>query len=201
MSRDVWKTYGFWAFWVGIAFFSVYPTCNWISAQQSNTYNLYLASELNIPFLPEFFWVYVSMYVLFLMPPFFLTETQLKALGKQLIAGTVFSALIFLAMPSNLGFTRTVPESPFYQSLYSTLFSIDLPHNMVPSLHVVFSALILLSLIKATSKKSVRLLWWGWLILICFSTLLVHQHHILDVLTGLLIAFLFSTYIQGRKTT
>jgi hypothetical protein len=27
----VWKTYAYWAAWVGTVFFAVYPCCNWIS--------------------------------------------------------------------------------------------------------------------------------------------------------------------------
>ena len=37
-DKLIWKTYGIWALWVGIAFFSIYPTCNWLTSQRSNTY-------------------------------------------------------------------------------------------------------------------------------------------------------------------
>ncbi|MEW8011674.1 MAG: phosphatase PAP2 family protein [Candidatus Thiodiazotropha sp.] len=189
-----------WAFWVGIAFFSVYPTCNWLTAQRNETYQLYLKSELDIPLVQEFFWVYMSMYGLFLLPPFVLNTEQLKRLGKQLVAVTILSGILFLLIPTQLGFVRVEPQDLFYQGLFGQLFAIDLPHNLVPSLHVVFSAAIALALLEGINRSHIKLVLWIWLVLLCLSTLLVHQHHLLDVFSGLLIAVMSYFYFLPRKT-
>ncbi len=81
----VWRTYSIWAFWVGIAFFGVYPACNWFTSQRSEHWNLFFNAELALPFYPEFVWVYMSMYLLFALPPFFLNVAQLRDLGRQLV--------------------------------------------------------------------------------------------------------------------
>ncbi|MEW7986108.1 MAG: phosphatase PAP2 family protein [Candidatus Thiodiazotropha sp.] len=188
-----------WAFWVGIAFFSVYPTCNWLTAQRNETYQLYLKSELDIPLVQEFFWVYMSMYGLFLLPPFVLNTEQLKRLGKQLVAVTILSGILFLLIPTQLGFVRVEPQDLFYQGLFGQLFAIDLPHNLVPSLHVVFSAAIALALLEGINRSHIKLVLWIWLVLLCLSTLLVHQHHLLDVFSGLLIAVMSYFYFLPRK--
>lgn len=197
-NKLVWKTYGIWSLWIGIAFFSIYPSCNWLTSSRDTIYPLYIQQELSIPFIPEFIWVYLSMYFLFLAPPFFLGTAQLKQLGKHLLSATVISGIIFLILPSQLGFERVIPNGAFYGSLYANLFSIDLPHNMVPSLHVVFSALIILSIIDAESRTWLKNIFYGWLVLICSSTIFVHQHHLLDVAGGLLISWLVRSII-GRK--
>ena len=194
--KENWKVFGIWAFWVGVAFFSIYPTFNWITSQRSATYALYHSAELSIPFIPEFFWVYISMYILFLLPPFLLTTDQLKSLGKQLVLATIFSGVIFLLLPSELGFERVKLDDALYGSLFAQLFTVDLPHNLVPSLHVIFSAIIALSLSEGIHRPAVRLILWLWLFLLCLSTLLVHQHHLLDVVTGLLIAIAFNRYFE-----
>lgn len=196
---SVWKTYAFWAMWVGVAFFSVYPTCNWLTSLRGEYFSLYFAAELDVPFVPEFIVFYLSMYVLFAMPPFFLKVTELTALGKQLIAGTLISGLVFLLVPARLGFVREVPESGLIESIYSTLFAVDMPHNMVPSLHVVFSTLILLALANASVGEQNKILWYGWLMVICASTLLVHQHHLIDVVAGLALAFALRRIIVKRE--
>jgi hypothetical protein len=139
------------------------------------------------------------MYVLFAMPPFFLKVAELTALGKQLIAGTLISGLVFLLVPARLGFVREVPESGLIESIYSTLFAVDMPHNMVPSLHVVFSTLILLALANASAGEQNKILWYGWLMVICASTLLVHQHHLIDVVAGLALAFALRRIIVKRE--
>ncbi len=198
-DKEVWRIYGAWAFWVGIAFFSVYPTCNWVAAQRSETYPLYLQAELDIPLVPWFFWAYISMYVLFLLPPFLLKSNQLNRLGKQLVVVTVLSGVIFLLVPTQLGFERVLPQGQFYQKLFTQLFTIDLPHNLVPSLHVVFSAAITFALLEGIASREAKIALWLWLALLCLSTLLVHQHHVLDVIGGLLIAVLSYLYYLPRK--
>lgn len=192
---NIWRTYAYWSLWISIAFFSVYPLCNWLTAHREATLNLYIAPELSIPFVPEFAWVYLSLYVLFLIPPFALDPARLRTLGGQLVAATIFCGLIFLLLPARLGFERTVPDDPFYAALFVNMFAVDLPHNMVPSLHVVFSALILFAVSDGPRPSLVKVVFVGWLVLICVSTLLVHQHHLLDVVAGLLIAIMFRRFM------
>ena len=54
---------------VGLVFFLVYPFCNWYGSTLTSCHAFYLDSELSIPFVPQFVWVYLSMYLLFLLPP------------------------------------------------------------------------------------------------------------------------------------
>jgi len=194
--RKIWATYARWAFCVGLVFFLVYPSCNWLTSTRETTYPLYLEMELSIPFVPEFFWLYISMYSLFLLPPFFLNIAQLRVLGKQSIWGTMVAGVLFLLIPSELGFERISPSSPLYSSLFSQLFTIDLPHNLVPSLHIIFSAIIIFSLLEAIHKPVYKTLIYLWLILLCLSTVLVHQHHLLDVILGLFIAITLKLYYK-----
>jgi len=188
---NIWTTYAYWFFWVSVAFFAVYPSANWLTAQREGALSLFVRPELHIPFVPEFVWIYLSLYVLFFIPPFVLDQTGLRRLGQQLVAATVFCGVIFLLLPAKLGFPRTIPEDPFYGSLFGSMFTVDLPHNMVPSLHVVFSTLILLSVFDRNYSPLAKAVVLFWLILICASTVLVHQHHLLDVVTGLLVAMTF----------
>lgn len=179
--------YMFWGFWVAIAFFTIYPTANWITAQRSEFFDFYFSAELNIPFIPEFIWFYLSMYLLFLCPPFFLSVGGLQRLGKQLTVGTVIAGGVFLLFPAKLGFIRVIPDSPIYQQVFATIYSLDHPHNLVPSLHVVFSGCIAMAITTKTSRI-MQWLFIIWLVAIVASTVLVHQHHLVDVLTGLLLA-------------
>lgn len=181
-------------------FFTVYPLCNWLTAKRGTTFSLYIESELSIPFIPEFVWAYLSLYLLFIIPPFFLNPARMDVLGKQLVAATIFCGVIFLLLPARLGFERTVPDDPFYRSIFANMFAVDLPHNMVPSLHVTFSSLILLSLYRAQQADLAKITLGAWLVLICASTVLVHQHHLLDVVTGLLVTATFIRFIgKGER--
>jgi hypothetical protein len=155
--------------------------------------HLYFEAELQIPFVPAFVWAYLSMYVLFLMPLAFVPRANMPALGRQLVAGCFVSALCFLLLPAELGFARVVPEG-FHQAIFARIFSIDRPYNLVPSLHVVFSSAIALACLDF-ARGAARVGLIVWLCVIVASTLLVHQHHLLDVVSALVIvAILRSRY-------
>lgn len=191
-DNHVWRIYGFWCSVVGVTFLAIYPLCNWISTQRASVYHFYLPAELLIPLEPVFIWCYLSLYALFLAPPFLLKVQELRKLGRSLVAATVFSGLLFLVLPTQLGFARELPEEPLYRPIFSALFSLDHPYNLAPSLHVVYSTLVVLALTAIPSHRRWRPFWWLWLLLLCLSTLLVHQHHLADILSGLLVASLFS---------
>ncbi len=186
--KDRWKTYFFWFLSINLAFFLTYPLCNWITSQRNDTVGLYLDFELSIPFIPGFIWAYFSMNLLFLAPPFILNVTQLQTLGKRLLVGTLISTLAFLVIPTHLGFTRTIPQDIFYQPIFSKLFELDQPHNLAPSLHVVYSSVTIFLYMNLTKGTLWKIVLFIWLILIIASTMLVHQHHLADILMGLLIS-------------
>lgn len=182
------RTYLLWSVRVGIAFFTVYPLMNWLTSLRPARLHLYFDAELAIPFMPQFIWPYLSMYALFLMPPLLIPAGQMPALGKQLIAGCLLSAACFLILPAELGFPRELPAQQPYTALYARLFRVDRPFNLVPSLHVIFSAAIALACADF-ARPALRLALLLWLTVIVSSTLLVHQHHLLDPAVALAIVF------------
>lgn len=187
------RTYLLWSFWIGVAFFSVYPTMNWLTSLRATRLQLYFTAELSIPFLPHFIWAYLSMYVLFFVPLWLVPVPSMSALGRQLIAACILSAMFFLALPADLGFARHVPARAPYAAIFARVFSIDRPHNLVPSLHVIFSCAIALACVDF-ARGALRMALLAWLVVIVASTLFVHQHHLLD----LLVAFAIVHFLRRR---
>ena len=182
------RTYLVWSFWVGVAFFGVYPAMNWLTSLRRAPWHLYFPAELRIPFVPQFIWVYLSMYVLFALPLFFIPAERMPPLGKQLIAGCIISAVVFLILPAELGFVRQVPSAAPYQAIYARVFRIDRPYNLVPSLHVIFSTAIALACADF-ARPFVRTLILAWLVVIVASTVFVHQHHLVDLAAAFAIVY------------
>lgn len=197
LSRRL-STFALWGTLVGVAFFSIYPTTNWLTGLGSQHYSLFLEDELRLPFVPEFIWLYLSMYGLFILPPFFLDPIELKRLAKELISATCISGITFLVVPARLGFSRTLPQDEFYRGLFQGLFFVDQPYNLVPSLHVIYSTTISLAVI-ARSSAPIRALLSVWLVFIVLSTVLVHQHHLLDVFTGVALALLMGLLWERKN--
>lgn len=180
-------SYLLWCIPVSVVFFTVYPLMNAYTAGRESLYTLWFPAELQIPFVPGFIWVYCSFYLIILMPVFFLPCREHRQLALTFIVMTLLGGVIFFLFPAQLGFVRQVPESPLYQTMYTTLFVLDHPHNLVPSLHVAWSCAAVLAIIRHTGRGP-ALLFLFWLVLIVLSVLLVHQHHVADVVTGLLLA-------------
>lgn len=183
------RTYLVWSFWIAITFFSVYPTMNWVTSLRRASLHLYFERELAIPFIPQVIWAYLSMYLLFILPLFLIPAARMPALGRQLIAGTIISAVFFLLIPAELGFAREVPAQAPYAAVYVRMFGIDRPYNLVPSLHVVYSCAIALACADF-ARGAVRVTIYGWLVVIVASTVFVHQHHLLDLVSAFAIVAL-----------
>jgi membrane-associated phospholipid phosphatase len=175
-----------WGTLIGVVFFAIYPASNWLTSQRTGLWHLYLEPELAIPFVPQFVWLYLSMYLLFALPPFFVPGHAATRVGKQLIAGCVACGVLFLLFPAVLGFERALPPEAPYRQIFRAIHDVDAPHNLVPSLHVVFSSVIALAC-ASFARPPFRWLLWTWLALIVLSTVLVHQHHLADVAAALLL--------------
>lgn len=196
-EEDRLLTYLRWSTGVGIAFFLVYPAANWLASRSPSPLHLYLPLELSVPLVPQLIWVYLSMYALFVVPLVVLPTAQMPMLGRQLVAGTLASGVLFVLFPAELGFVRVLPDNPFYASLYAAMFSLDRPHNLVPSLHLVFSAAICLACADAATP-AVRMVLIAWLAAISISTMLVHQHHLLDVAAAFILVYPLRKRFRGN---
>jgi len=184
----VWRTYGRWAALNLLAFGVLYPLVNWLTGVRATTFGLYLDAEKAIPFQPLWIWAYLSVNLLFLLPPLVMRAAAMPLLGRRMLAATAAGCAVFLLLPAHLGFERMVPPDGMAHAAFGALFQADGPHNLVPSLHVTYASLCVLGLQAATPRRSLRLAWWLWLAAIMASTVLVHQHHLLDVLGGLALA-------------
>ena len=145
-----------------------------------------------MPLVPEAIWVYLSIFLLFCLPLFTLPRERARSEALAAILGLLVTATIWLLIPARLGFERVLPAG--YEALYGAIFALDAPHNLVPSLHVVFSTIAVLAC-GQNAPRLVRFALWIWLTAIAASTLLTHQHHVLDVVSGLLVAFACRTLV------
>lgn len=183
-----WRAFLWFMAWFYVFFFPLYFGAGYVAAHRSQTFGLYGAWEGNIPLIPWMIWPYLSLYSVFLLPLLHLSAKQIAMLARQSTATLLIAGGVFLLVPTHLGFPFPRVEG-LHQPLFNLLVQVDTPHNLVPSLHVAFAALMLLGCIERAPKC-----WaWGygtWLVLMSVSTVLVHQHHLVDVISGLGLAFI-----------
>jgi hypothetical protein len=186
-----------WAGFLTVLFFSVYATTNWVTAQRAERYKLWFDWELAIPLVPWMVWPYLSLVATFFLPMFALRKPAIDVLCRRLSLATVFSGLVFLILPAELGHTREA-SVPAHGIAFAFIHALDLPHNLVPSLHVSWSLILLLALRRASSGW-VRRVFEVWLALLLLAVLLTHQHHVLDVLGGILVALGTHALVLGDE--
>ena len=128
----------------------------------------------------------MSLGILFVLPLFRLTADQINLLGRQMFIATLVAGAVFLLLPAESQLLRSIPGSEPYHQIFSLLYFLDRPNNLTPSLHVIYSGLILISIFHHSSSI-LRLGVSIWLLLIVLSTLLVHQHQLMDILLAMMV--------------
>jgi len=175
-----------WAAALTALFAAIYGSLNWLTAQREHRLQLWFDWELAIPLVPWMVWPYLSLVASFFLPMFALDATRIRALCRRLAFATVVSGLAFLLFPAELGFVRADPVAG-HDAAFRFIHALDLPHNLAPSLHVSFSLVLLLTL-RSASPSWLRAGFDVWLALLIASVLFTHQHHVLDVAGGMLVA-------------
>lgn len=174
--------YSFWLLMNTVVFLCLYPLLNFLADRQ-NPYTLYLSSELQIPFYPYAIIPYLSLPLLILVNYLTIPLNKIKSLALQFIWMTVIAGIFFYFFPAKLGFTRIIPNG-IWQTPYQLLFWLDLPHNLFPSLHAGYTTLLAIATRPSIQLLLLRIGYDIWVMSILLSLLFTHQHHVLDILSG-----------------
>lgn len=172
-----------------VLFVLVYGGLNWLTARRSDTHALYFDWERRMPFVPGMIVAYFSIVILFVLPLFLLDERAMRRLARRIALAIVLSGGVYLLLPAKLGFERP-REVPGYAPIFRALHAVDLPHNLVPSLHIGYSALIVAALVATGLPRWADVALFAWLGLIAVAVVLVHQHHLADVAGGFAVAWI-----------
>ncbi len=186
-----------WLALCGPWFFIAYGFCNWFTSRRTDVGTWYWEWEKHVPFVPELVVPYWSL-DLFFIGAFFLprTRAELRLLVARIITLITLSCVCFLIWPLKFDLPRPVPTG-WTESLFRVLYANDLPYNLAPSLHIGLRCLFWITYgrhLRGWLRSATR---W-WFILIGASTLLVWQHHLMDVVTGFLMAYAIVALLPDR---
>ena len=163
-------------------------------------FDLILDIDKEIPFIPEFVWVYHSLYFqIFLVMVFLVKEEHLFF---KTFWACIFSSVLLLT------FYLLLPSFyPRYQIDLANMSAqvvnftrmLDGANNTFPSGHVVFSWLMFITMLKSKlteGRLGLVFLFMLWASGISLSTLVIKQHYIVDVVSGCLLAFMVYHLIE-----
>ena len=179
--------------WVSFAtsalFMALYHASNAYAAQCDRLHQWYADWELAIPVIPWFIVPYWSIDIFFAIAPFLCTRrSELRTLAGRLTLAILLATTCFVVWPMQLLHERT-DEHGVFTPLFIAIHVFDKPHNLFPSMHVAF-AFILRWTYHRHVRGLPRLLFHFWFLCVSFSTILVHQHHLVDIAGGVILAIL-----------
>lgn len=182
---------------LGPGFFLVYGWCNEFTARRLGVGSFYFSWERFIPFVPVMIIPYLSV-DLFFCGSFFLCRSreELGVLSRRIALAIGLSALGFLLFPLRYGWPRPAVDG-WLGALFAPLNALDKPFNLCPSLHISLRTLAWTAFGRHT-RGPLRLSLKIWFFLIGLSTLLVFQHHLIDVLGGWLVALMCCATFRER---
>ena len=178
-------------------FILIYGGVDAITAHRSFRVRVNLDAELKIPFVPEAAIVYMSIYPLFLVAPFILRKRRdFFALAMTLNLVILVAGICFLLFPAQVAYPPPTDWGAF-PDLYRFADRLSLTYNLVPSLHVALTA-VCIAVFAARAGAVWKALFWIWAAAVATSTLLIHKHHVLDVVAGFVLAGLALKFFYRR---
>lgn len=164
----------------------VYHGCNWINSQRERG-RVHFDAELAMPFVPAALLLYRSIDVMFPLAYFVLrTRAEVRGIILTLAIVTGVGGLGFLLFPAQLAYPPQ--DAGAWTDFYEFNKRIVLHYNLLPSLHVGLSVVILAAFARRRGPLGKALLAL-WATGIAASTLLLHLHHVIDVPAGALLGW------------
>ena len=141
------------------------------------------AWELAMPRLEWAVLAYLSIVPAFLVPLFLMTADDIRRLGPASVLCSAIAALFFLFLPTRMGYPN---DQGTEGTLVDLIRAIDVQGNLFPSLHVAFGTLIVIACARRATRR-IQAALFTWLFAMSISTLLTHQHHVVDLAGGALL--------------
>jgi membrane-associated phospholipid phosphatase len=178
-------------------FAAVYGGASWLSGYRDTPTAPHFAFEAAIPFIPGMAWIYLTVPLALALTPFVLrTKRELVPFFFTLTAELLVAGVCYLIYPVAPSWPpRVVAGSG--AAAFHLADALNLDYNELPSLHLAFAASVVLVFGRRRGPAG-RALLWIWLLAAAASTLMLHEHHVLDVVTGTALGVLTVATVQRR---
>ena len=174
-----------------------YYAANLVSRwRDTTTFNVQTPFEETVPFIAWTLVFYVSFYLYFIIIAWMASlNPQRRKEGwvlLQCMTMISLSTMVFwMVFPVRIDLRHQISDvGPLYDTVMGLLHTVDAPYNAWPSVHVLYSTLIVL-MVRYWMKESQT--WKGlfsltivvcWALLV-ISTVTIKQHYLFDIVTGL----------------
>lgn len=159
-----------------------------------------------IPFVKYMVIPYYLWYPYLILPLVYFAlkeKDSFLRLAYFLFGGMTIVYIFYIIVPNGIGigFRPVITETDFFSRLIQNIYNADNPTNSCPSIHVLTTIGIHLSIVKSKilqNKKGLMHASRILAILICASTVMIKQHSIVDVVASIVLSVILR-YIIYRK--
>jgi membrane-associated phospholipid phosphatase len=167
---------------------AVYGGASWIASLHTYRVRLWTDAELAIPFIPAASAIYLSLLpMLWLSPLVIPGRIGLRKLSKAIAVAILISGPGFILLPSVPGYPPQ-NSAGVEGAIFRFADKLNLEYNMCPSLHVSMAVAAAYTYALHSPLRA-KCFWWSWAAAIMVSTLLTHQHHVIDALAGAVVGW------------
>jgi membrane-associated phospholipid phosphatase len=180
----------------GAYFWIVYWTGNYVAAHSARAH-VALPFESAMPFVPWTIVLYLTITPLLCLAPFlFRTPDRMLPLFATMVVEVTIAGVVFCLYPVELSFPPQ-DVSPAEGFLVWLASMAALQYNCVPSLHVALAATAGWAYLKVGGPRW-RFFVCAWVAAIVVSTLLGHQHHLVDLAAGAVLTWIAIVVVPPR---
>ena len=196
-----------------LALLLIIPPSLWFAVleklNQTPAFYMYSPLDQYIPFseifvIPYCVWYFYIIGTLVFL--FFKAPEEFVRLNVTLWGGMLIACFIYTIFPNGQALRSKVIADNWMGDLIRTIYASDTPTNSAPSIHVMHSVAVHAAISHYVRQRGGRRIFadlsFVTMVLICMSTVMVKQHSIVDVFTGLIASgfiYLFA-YQRDRLT-
>ena len=144
-----------------------------------------LPFESAIPFLPAWSAVYLTVPLLLAASVRWADWRETWALFAVLTAELAAACPFFILLPVQTAYPPRLAEG-FWQPWFALADHLSMAHNHLPSLHAAFACTATLAAWRHSAARFALIA--PWAAAVVASTLLIHEHHLSDLVCGALLA-------------
>lgn len=174
----------------------------YIESSITPLYTMHTRIDEQIPFIPLFVIPYLIWFPYMACAVLYTGVKNLEAYYQLVIGlflGMGIAYIIFYLFPNNQDLRPLVYDKDFFSQLVHLIQTIDSNTNVFPSIHVINAIIVddtLREMPSDVMSGGAKRASHALMIIICISTLFIKQHSILDVLAGVIVAFIIHVLYQ-----
>ena len=178
----------------GVTYYLIFGLTSFASGIRHHRIVLAFPFEAHIPFYPAWSIIYMSLNVYLMLALFVFPRWQtMAAFAATLLIETIIAGCFYIILPIKLIYYPIVDTGVFAKMVFIAKF-LSMNNNYFPSLHTTFAFTAAFAYSNYCSKTT-SFGFYLWAGLIPLSTLFIHEHQVIDLVAGFILAVIACRYV------